>query len=262
MQRITTGILLAFAAAFLFGCGGSSAPTPGTGDTGGNTGNKNVITVASPDSHTGDHSVSILPGQVNVVTGATKQQFKAIADKYGYSVLSYKQGHATVSVPAGGENAAISTLVKEYNVISADPVHVIHTPLTGYRSPALKNTSYYPTDPFYDDSSAALGTDGTNFGLFNEFAQGQPMNFQGFPTAWDVALSPSVANVQVKIAIIDAGRSTIRRTRAVTSMQHCSTLSTPVPWMAPVSSPRAWPRPPGTSMTMATTRRATSLTAM
>ena len=92
-------------------------------------------------------------------------------------------------------------------------MHVIHTPLTGYFPPqTLKQSSFYPGDPFYADNSTEIGNNGTDhdgdgsaFELYNEIAQGQPMNFQGFPTAWDVALSPSVANEPVEIAIIDAG---------------------------------------------------------
>jgi hypothetical protein len=209
MNRITTGIVLALAAAFLMGCGGSSAPAPEGPDNNGNGGNNNpnFLDVAAPQSITGDHSVTTVPGQLNVETGATEAQFTAIADKFGYEVLKFDEGHATVQVPVGGETVAADLLEKEFTVISAEPVQRINTPKINYSNLTefQKSVSIYPGDPFYSDRPISLDTDGTNFGLFNEIGQGQPMNFQGFPTAWDIAMNPGPANAQVSVAIIDAG---------------------------------------------------------
>lgn len=209
MKRLTTGILLAFAAAFIFGCGGSSAPTPGGGDNNGGNNDSNGLSVAAPDSISGSHNVTTVPGQLNVATGATQAQFKALAGKFGYSVLSFKSGHATVQVPVGKEDEAAANLVKQYSVISAERVNVINTPAVRYnQAVGTKNASFYPLNPWYSDGGVGLSDDGgspAKLILANIIGQGQPMNFQGFPTAWDVSLSPAVAAEPVSIALIDAG---------------------------------------------------------
>jgi len=207
------GILLLALA--LFGCGGGNgSPTPDNTNGGGDAEHP-VFTAQGPDRVSGDHSVSTVPDQLNILTGASGAELAAIVDKYGCSVLSQSHGWATIQLPAGTDPTTMAaTLEKEYNIAKAEPVHRINTPLETYASASVKGSSWMPYAPMYADFFIALaGVDTTSappdvLPVYNTFiGQGQPMNDMGFTGAWDVVLDDAVLAdaTRVRVAIVDAG---------------------------------------------------------
>jgi len=207
MQRITTGILLAFAAAFLFGCGGSSAPAPDTGGNNGGNQQGKFNEVVTPTSSKGSSLIN-KPGQINVVGADNKAHLQAELKKYGYTLLHFKNGYSTVQVPVGQEQQAIDNMTKEYDIVKAEPVRVIVTPRATYDLPTLKSASFYPEFPDYGEVIFGLGSDGAGgfTSTANFVGQAFPMNAQGFNGGWQVTIgNATVATQPVEIAIIDAG---------------------------------------------------------
>jgi hypothetical protein len=207
MRRLFTGLALVLAAITLFSCGGSSsAPNLNPGDNTGGNGSPKRFDVMPPLSSTGSHAVSIVPGQVNVLTGASETELTAIAVDHGYTVLNYDGGRATLGVPTGQEQAAAAELTKEYNVISAEPVNRINTRTLSYGNQPTRAASFYPPIPYYNDQVTGFNFDGTTTSIANGFiGQAQPLNMMGFNGAWDISMQENVAQQPVVIAIIDAG---------------------------------------------------------
>ncbi|MDQ3023629.1 MAG: hypothetical protein M3R04_04465, partial [bacterium] len=208
MKRLSTGLVLAFAAAFLFGCGGSSAPIPDNGNNGndnGGNGSLQTVKLQPPTSISGSHSVTNKPGQVNVVAGGTAEDLAATITNLGYSILNYDNGHATIQVPEGSEAAAAVRLEKEFNILSAEPVRVINTPTFHYDT-SVRSTSFYPQFPDYGEVVFAFTFDGTNVGIGNFIGQSIGYNIQKFNGAWEVTVAnAAVASQPVSVAVIDAG---------------------------------------------------------
>lgn len=213
MYRIAIALLLTvlFTSAFT-GCGGGSAPLPETGDQpAGDQPASDNLTLApfGPSQMVGGHTTSVLPDQLNVLTGATTEELNAQLARFGISVLSKSGGWAALSLPAGTNlDLAAAELEKEYNIAKAEKVNVLHMPRAYYAADEfVKNASFYPTDPMFTDRFIAPGFDpgAGQWGLFYWFGQQTAMNPMSFQAAWDVSRNPGVAAREVRVAIIDAG---------------------------------------------------------
>jgi hypothetical protein len=208
MKRIAIIFGVLSLAALLFGCGGGSSVTPDNNDN-----SSSVFTPQAPDSVTGDHSVSIVPDRLNVLTGATGADLEQLAAKYGCAVLSQTGGWATLELPAGSDLTAMAaTLEKEYNIARAEPVHLINTPRAMYADQTVRTSSRVPFDPYFGDRLLSIGffdTDGDStpdtWGFGTYIGQAQQMTAMGFTGTWDVQGDASVQAEPVRIAIIDAG---------------------------------------------------------
>lgn len=200
-----------FALLFAVSCGGGTTTLPiEQGDPGAENPGLNDFTLPiAPTSVVGDHSVSIVPGQLNVVTGTDEAGLVALAAKYGYEVLYQDGPRATLLIPETADVEAVAKqFAKEYNIVSAEPVHRINTPVLTYESIVTARTaSFTPLDPFYATIFNAFpfddGAGGTGWG--NRPGPALPMNVMGFNAAWDVSLNLAVASEPVVVAIIDAG---------------------------------------------------------
>lgn len=199
MNRIAITLMLMLLTAGLLGCGGggTGAPAPDDGNT--EIDENPVVIPVGPSEVVGSHSTSVLPDQLNVLTGASAEALGAQLGKFGISVLNKSGGWATVQLPAGMDlDWAAAELKKEYNIATAEKVNVLQTPRVSYTgTEAYKASSYLPNDPMYADYYYATGS--------TRLGQALAMDTMGFQAAWDVLLGGSVGAREVRIAIIGAG---------------------------------------------------------
>jgi len=207
MNRIAITLMLMLLTAALLGCGGggTGAPAPDDGNT--TVDDNPAWTPVGPSEVVGGHTTSVLPDQLNVLTGASVGDLGAQLARFGISVLSKSGGWATVELPAGMDlDWAAAELKKEYNIATVEKVNVLQTPRVMYDYPdGVKAPSYMPFDPMYTYSFLRPG--GSAEGTVNYFYIGQEagMDIHGFEGAWEVGLSPGVAGREVRVAIIGAG---------------------------------------------------------
>ena len=206
MKYAHLGLILIVATIAMYGCGGGGGVS--TPDNGGSTGNQKTLQPVAPGNVVGGHTVSIIPDQVNIVTGATPQQLQSIVGAYGFSVLSQSGSRATIQLSGGvSPSDAAKLLEKEYSIVSAEPVHRILCPRFDYASSNVaRQASFTPGDPFFGEQFIGFGSFGTPpaWGYAQFIGQAFAMNVMGFNGAWDVALSDP-AGEDVRITIIDAG---------------------------------------------------------
>lgn len=215
MNRLQLTLTILVVGCAMLGCGGGDgppSPDPQAPEANEQANESFNMEFFAPTEVVGDHSVSLVPGQLNVLSGSSRAELSAVVGKYGYTVKHKNGDWATITLPfdAGLEQAA-TQLEKEYAIISAGPVHQIHTTFSRFDFPALKQSSYTPLDPMFADQfvSFFFGGSPPTAGYSTFFGQGQPMKVMGFNGAWDVT-DPlndynQVADEQVIIAIIDAG---------------------------------------------------------
>ncbi|MCC7479645.1 hypothetical protein IT575_14480 [bacterium] len=215
MKRSITWVLLVVLALLCASCGGGASSSVPDGNNGGgdnNGGKDSVYSLVGPSSVSGGHSVSEVPGMVNVRTSAKGAALEALASRHGYSLVSSSNGFATLQLPSGvSTEQAKAVLEKEYNVTSVEPLRRIQTPSMRYGGSDVRRSSFVPGDPFYSEQFVEFLFDpnaqgGPFIGFSSFFGQGLPMTVQGFNGAWDIAhVNGAVSAEPVTIAIIDAG---------------------------------------------------------
>jgi hypothetical protein len=213
MQRIYLVMAAILISLFAYGCGGSG-DIADPGAPAGDTGNTNLIAVDTPSSIVGNHSVSLIPGRLDITTAVSDAELDAVLERYGYSLLERDGNNASISVPQGIDlQLAARELSKEYAIMEASPSHLINTPVVSYSQPRMdvslladmKSSSYLPLDPMFDGVFFGFSFDGTDGSIVNWTGQANGLNANGFPGAWDVGFSANVSANAVSVAIIDAG---------------------------------------------------------
>lgn len=213
MKHIAITVLIVILGVMLAGCGGgTSTPDPGSNDTPEPT---QLLAPTPPTSVVGDHGTSVVPDQLNVLTGANTPALDAQLERFGISVAHKNGGWATLDLPSGTDlDWAIGELEKEYNITRAEKVHVLHTARAEYDKAAVRAASYLPFDPMFADDFSTLGFDHENqvwTYLTGWVGQAVPMNTSNWQAAWDVSLQPGPAGREVRVAVIDAGFANWRR---------------------------------------------------
>ena len=215
MNRIATTILLMFAMAGLFSCGGGGTTTVGDVNSDTDT-DTMIVTPEAPATVFGDHSTSVVPNQVNVLTGASPVELTAQLAEYGMVGVSKTGGWVTVELPSGTDlDWAVQTLAKEYNIAKAEKVMVMNTSHAVFDGPTIagepttgsdRTVSYYPFDPMYAGRFENMYFTGETWDIGPVYiGQGPAIDAMNFQSAWDIAGNGTVAANEVRIAVIGAG---------------------------------------------------------